>query len=292
MIIRLIISGLVIGSAYSLLGIGYSTIYRASGLLNFAHPDMLMLGGFFGMTFYKIMGLPFGAAIFLSVLCVSIIGALIQKNVIGNLQKKGSGLIYLVLSTVAVSMILQNVCQIIWGSMVIQVPPLFHIDSIQLFGANFQPEALVAIGASLICMVAVHVFFKYSRFGVAMRAASMDDMAARSCGINTALTTCCTFGVAAGIGALGGTLLGPLYGVSITFASSLGTKAFAGAVIGGYGNMYGAVVGGLLVGLLETFAAAIIPSQYKDFITYGLLLLILFIRPTGLLNDQKVFETR
>ena len=292
MFVRLLISGLVIGSAYSLLGIGYSTIYRASGLLNFSHPDMLMLGGFLGMTFYKLLGLPFWLAILLSVVCASVIGAIIQKNVIGSLQKQGAVLIYLVLSTVAVSMILQNICQLIWGSMVIQVPSLFSVDSIEIFGSSFQPEALVAIGASLICMFAVHLFFKCSRYGVAMRAASMDDMAARSCGINTALTTCCTFAVAAGIGALGGVLLGPLYGVSITFASSLGTKAFAGAVIGGYGNMYGAVAGGLLVGLLETFVAAMIPSQYKDFITYGLLLLILFVRPAGLLNDKKVFETR
>lgn len=292
MFIRLFISGLVIGSAYSLLGIGYSTIYRASGLLNFSHPDMLMLGGFFGMTFYKLMHLPFWLAILMSVVCTGVIGAMVQRNVIGRLQKKGSALIYLVLSTVAVSMILQNICQIIWGSMVIQVPPLFNISSIELLGVKFQPEALVAIGASLVCMFAIHLFFKYSRYGVAMRAASMDDMAARSCGINTSLTTCCTFGVAAAVGALGGALLGPLYGVSITFASSLGTKAFAGAVVGGYGNMYGAVVGGLLIGLLETFTAAVIPSQYKDFITYGLLLVILFVRPSGLLNDQKVFETR
>lgn len=119
MFVRLLISGLVIGSAYSLLGIGYSTIYRASGLLNFSHPDMLMLGGFLGMTFYKLLGLPFWLAILLSVVCASVIGAIIQKNVIGSLQKQGAVLIYLVLSTVAVSMILQNICQLIWGSMVI-----------------------------------------------------------------------------------------------------------------------------------------------------------------------------
>jgi branched-chain amino acid transport system permease protein len=288
MLLRLLLSGLVLGCMYGLIGIGYSTIYRASGMMTLAQGDLFSLGGYFGWTLYAILGLPFFLAVLISMAFMFIVGTAIERFYIGTMNKKQASMIFIVVGTAAISIILQNICTYIWPKSVVHFPPIFNNVSINIAGIAFQPENFLALGVSLICMIGIHYFMKKSKFGTAMRAAAQDKKAARACGIDVASTTRITWGIAAAVAALGGCLLGPIYGLYSSLGQSIGKKGFAGAVTGGYGNMYGAMIGGVFIGLVETMTAGYIDSSYKDLVAYGMLLLILVVKPTGIFNEKAL----
>ncbi len=289
--VRLLMGALVIGSTYGLIGLGSSLIYRASGLMNFAQGDLFMLGSFVGLTFYKILKLPFAISIILTAIVMFFLGFGIEKAIIRNVLRKQSNSIFVVLATIALSIFFRNLAMLIWGSSRIEFPTLFkNLNSVNISGIDFQSEQLMVILVALFCMVLIHLFLKKSKFGTAMRAAAQDPFAAQACGIDVSLTTGFTWGIAAIVASVGGMLYGPVYGVSISIGTAIGVRAFSGAVIGGYGNMLGAVIGGLLLGITETFAAGYISSEFKDFIAYGMLLLMLFVRPTGIFNERALQE--
>lgn len=289
-LIMVLVSGLVLGSIYGLIALGYSLIYKASGLMNFSQGDTLTLGVFLGYTFYGILGLPYWAAIILTAICAFVIGILMERFVIRKLQDRHVQAIYIVLATIAISYIMQNSVQTIWGTKMLNYKSVFGILGIKIFGVTLQPESLLCVGVALLCMLILHFFMKHTLFGVSMRAAAMDAKAAQACGINTSLTTAVTWAVSAALAALAGVLLGPIYGVYISLGASIGRKGFASAVMGGYGNMYGAMIGGLLLGVLEIAATTYISSVYKDMISYGLLLIFLFVKPTGIFNERAITE--
>lgn len=155
-------------------------------------------------------------------------------------------------------------------------------------GVTYQTEALLCIGVALICMLSLHIFMKKSSFGIAMRAAAMDHAAARSCGINVESTTRITWAISVSVAGLAGVLIGPLYGVTTTLGTSMSTKGFASAVVGGYGDMYGAILGGGVLAFLETFAAGYLSSSLKQMVAYIVVLVMLFVKPRGLLNVEAV----
>ena len=179
---------------------------------------------------------------------------------------------------------------IAWGTKTQYFPSFFGIPSINLFGVNIQPEAAFCIVVSFIIMIALHIFTKYTKYGTAMRAAAMDPLAAKACGVNPSMTTALTWGISAAIAGFGGMLIGPVYGVYTTLGSTTGRKGFAGAVMGGFGNMYGALLGGILLGLIETFVSSYVSSTYKDLVAYGLLLIFLYVKPTGIFNEKSLTE--
>lgn len=290
MFMNLLISGLVLGGIYGLIGLGYSLIYKASGLMTFTQGDIMTLGAFLGITFYHTLGFPFPIALAITVLIAFVFGILLEKGVIRQLQKKNVNAIYVVLATIAVSYIIQNGTQRVWGTITLFFPAVFGVSTVKVLGTNVQPEALLCVALSLACMLALHFFMTKTKFGTAMRASSMDPMAARSCGVNTSMTTGITWGLAAGLAAIGGVLIGPMYGVYSTLGSVIGRKGYSGAIIGGYGNMYGAMVGGLLLGLTETFLAGYVSSTYKNLIAYIILLAFLFLKPTGLFNERAIAD--
>lgn len=290
MFMNLLISGLVLGGIYGLIALGYSLIYKASGLMTFTQGDIMTLGAFLGITFYHTLGLPFPIALAITVLIAFAFGMLLEKGIIRQLQKKNVMPIYVVLATIAVSYIIQNGTQRIWGTITLYFPAVFGVSTIKVLGLNVQPEALLCVVLSLVCMLILHFFMTKTKFGTAMRASSMDPMAARSCGINTSMTTGITWGLAAGLAAIGGVLIGPMYGVYSTLGSVIGNKGYSGAIIGGYGNMYGAMVGGMLLGLAETFLAGYVSSTYKNLMAYIILLAFLFLKPTGLFNERAIAD--
>jgi branched-chain amino acid transport system permease protein len=214
---------------------------------------------------------------------------LIEWGIIRNLVgKRNLAPIYIILATIAVSYIIQNGVQGIWGTNAQFFPAIFKISSVKIFNREVQWEAVFCIITAAIIMVILHCYMKYTKMGTAMRASAMDPMAARACGINVYLSTGITWGLATGLAALGGLLMGPIYGVYSMLGANIGRKGFSSAVIGGYGNMYGAMVGGIVLGLLETLVAGYVSSVYKDMIGYLLLLLFLFIRPTGIFNESAI----
>lgn len=290
MLVQVLISGLVIGCIYGLIALGYSLIYKASGLMSFAQGDMLTLGAFLGYLFYGIFQFPFVLSLFSVMLGMFSLGLLIEKGIIRTLLNNNVLPVYIVLATIAMSYIIQNAAMMLWGTQTLSFPSIFGIPLVKVFGVKVQPEALFCILMSLVTMIGLHVFMKYTRFGTAMRAAAMDAAAAKACGINVSFSTGVTWGLSAGIAALGGMLIGPIYGVFTTLGAVIGRKGFSSAVIGGFGNMYGAIAGGLILGLIETFTSAYISSAYKDMISYSILLLFLFVKPAGLFNEQVLTD--
>ena len=291
MFLRLLISGLVLGGIYGLIALGYGLIYKASGLMSFTQGDVLTLGAFLGLFFFDVLKLPYVVSLLLTVFLAFSFGFLLEKGVIRQLVKKNVMAIYVVLATIAVSYIIQNGVERIWGSITLYFPSVFPVSSVKVLGTSIQPEALMCVGISLLCMILLHFFMTKTRFGTAMRASAMDPLAACSCGVNTSLTTGVTWGISAGLAAIGGMLIGPMYGVYAILGSTLGRKGFSSAVIGGYGNMYGAMVGGLLLGLAETFITGYVTSTYKNLIAYIILITFLFIKPTGLFNERAIQDS-
>ena len=286
----LLVKGLILGSIYGLIALGYSLIYKASGLLSFVQGDMITVGAYLGLTFYKVLGLPIWLSMLLTFLCAFAFGMLLEKGVIRVLLNKNVIPIYVILATIAVSYIIQNAAQAAYGTVTQRFPPIFSKSSLTLFGVTDQTEAWFAIAVAIALMVILHFFMTKTRFGTAMRGSAMDALAAESCGINTALSTGITWGLSAAIASIAGMLLGPMYGVYTTLGSTIGRKGFSGAVMGGYGNMYGAMLGGLILGCLETFVAGAGFGTSKNFIAYIVLILFLFVKPTGIFNEKAIAD--
>ena len=288
MYLTVLISGLVIGSIYGLIALGYSMIYKSSGLLSFVQGDIMTLGAFLGLTFYSYLGLPFVVSLLLTVLCAVAFGFALEKGVIRPLLNKNVMAVYIVLATIAISYIVQNGSMVAWGSITLNFPSIFGVSTIRIGNINVQPEAIMCIAVGFVCMLLLHFYMTKTRLGTSMRAASMDAMAAESCGIDVSLSTGLSWGLSAVLAAIAGILIGPIYGVYTTLGATNGRKGFSSAVIGGYGNMYGAILGGIILGLVETFSASLISSTYKNLIAYCLLLIFLLVKPTGIFNEKAV----
>ncbi len=289
MVGRLIIGALMIGAVYSVVGIGYSMIYKASGLMSLCQGDMLMFGAFLGLLFYKTLKLPFPIALLITTVLMFFLGMGIQKFFVIPLLKKASGFASVILCTLALSYVLQNSALLGWGARMYQFPDIFKKRSVKIFGIGVAPSNLMVLIVAIIVMIALHFFMTKTKFGTAMRAAALDETAASAVGINVTITKGAAWGIASALAGAIGCLLGPVYGVYTTMGTLIGQKGFAGAVAGGYGNMYGAIIGGMFFGFAETFITAYISTSYKDCISFGILILILTVMPTGFLR-AKVLE--
>lgn len=194
--LTLCISGVMLGCIYGL-------IYKASGLMSFVQGDMLTLGAFLGLTFYSILGLTYWLSLLLTMLCAFAFGMLLEKGVIRRLLNKKVMPIYVVLATIAISYILQNGSQLIWGTWTLNFPSVFKVSTVKLFGLlAVQPEVILCLILSMVSMVVLHLFMNKTKLGTAMRTSSMDSMAAESCSINVSLTTGITWGVSAMLAAM------------------------------------------------------------------------------------------
>lgn len=285
MIVQLIIGALAIGSVYGVVGLGYGLIYKASGLMTLAQGDMLMIGAFLGMTFYKYLSLPFIVSLLLTMAIMFALGMFIERVMVTKLLEKGAQTVYVILCTISISMLLQNGAMLSWGSNVMQFPSIFKTQTINIFGFKIAPEYLLCLGVGIFCMIVLHFFMTKSKFGTSMRAAAQDELAASSVGINVPATKGAAWGIASMLAGTVGVVVGPIFGVYTTMGAMIGQKAFASAVVGGYGNMYGAIVGGMFFGFLETFISAYVTSVYKDFISFGILILVMIVMPTGLFRE-------
>jgi branched-chain amino acid transport system permease protein len=249
---------------------------------------LITIGAFLGFSLYAVLGLPIYVAAALTFLLAFLLGFLVEKGVIRRMINKGVLPIYIVIATIGISYIIQNTLQATYGTETRGFPQIFDSGTATFFGVTAQAEAWLCLVVSVVLMLILHFFMTKSKFGTAMRGAAMEPLAAESCGINTALTTGITWGLSAGVASIAGILIGPLYGVFTTLGANIGMKGFSGAVIGGYGNMYGAMIGGLVLGLTETFIAGYWSGTYKNLIAYTLLILFLFIKPTGIFNERAI----
>ena len=265
-IIRLVIGALMIGSVYAVMGMSYSLIYKATGLMNLAQGDFLMLGAFVGLTFYKTLGLNIVLSFILTFIVMFALGYVVQRYLITSLLNKGASFSFIILCTSALSLAFQNGSQIIWSPYTLPFPAIFDTGAVDIFGAKVAPENLLVLFIAAFGAIGLFLFINKTKLGTAMRASALDQTAASSVGINVQLTKGITWGLSAGLAGVVGMALGPVYGVYSTMGAMIAQKAFAGAVTGGYGNIYGAVIGGLFYGFVETFTAAYVSTAYKDVI--------------------------
>lgn len=287
MFTEIIINGLTMGCIYALIALGYSMVYGILQIINFAHGDIFMLGTFIGLTLVKVFNLPILPAMAISMLITAAIGMTIERFAYRPLRM--SDRLAPLLSALGVSIVLSNTAQIIWGTETHGFPQLLPTVMLDIGGVMISSLQLIIIALSIILMLALYYVVQHSKWGIAMRAVSYNMQYARLMGIDVDRVIAITFAVGSSLAAAAGILVGVYYdAVFPTMGYSAGLKAFTAAVLGGIGNVPGAMLGGIILGLAENIGAAYLASGFRDAIAFGILVLILLIRPTGLLG--KVYQ--
>lgn len=281
---QLLVGGIAVGCIYALIGLGYSLIYSASALMSFVQGEIFMLGAYVAYTIYVSLHIPFVLAVLLAIGIMFLFGIVLQRGMISPLLKRGAQQIHIVLATIGLSIFLKNFAMIVWGSDVKNFPSALGENPISIANSSISPQQIAIVLVTIACMVGLHLFMSRTKLGTSLRAAAQDPMAAGVVGINVPLTVGIAWALAAALSAVAGILLAPIYGVYPKMGAILSTKGFAAAVLGGYGNMYGAIIGGLIFGVVETMAAGYISSSFKDIISFGVLILVLFVMPHGILK--------
>lgn len=281
-IAQYIVSGLTTGAVYALVALGFCLIYNATHVVNFAQGDFLSLGGLMMYTFLVAAGLPGPLSFPLAVLAVALVGGLLERLCIR--PAKSRQVMVLIFITIAASILMRGVFKHLWGKEPLALPPLSPETPLKLLGATFTPQNLWVLGMTIAAIVLLMWFFGRTLIGKAMRATALNPRAASLMGVDVHRMTLYSFALAGALGALAGVLITPITSLSYDVGVIMGLKGFAAAVLGGYGSFPGAILGGLVLGLLESLFAGLVSSVYKDAAAFVVLLLVLFVRPGGLLG--------
>ena len=279
-----LISGISLGSVYALIALGYTMVYGIAKMLNFAHGDVIMVGGYISFCAVSYLGLPGWIGVVLAVLVCTVLGVVIERLAYKPLRAAPS--LAVLITAIGVSYFLQNSALLIWGAASISYPPLIS-GSLPLFGGKLSIPyvSLLTVVVCLVIMAALTTFINQSNMGKAMRACSEDKGAAQLMGINVNATISTTFAIGSALAAIAGVLLCSSYSIlSPTTGSMPGIKAFTAAVFGGIGSIPGAFLGGLLLGIIESLAKAYISTNLANSIVFAVLIVVLLVRPAGLLG--------
>ncbi|MDY6952480.1 MAG: branched-chain amino acid ABC transporter permease [Thermodesulfobacteriota bacterium] len=282
---QFLFSGLTTGSIYGLIAIGFGVVHNASGIMNLLQCEFITLGGMITVTFYSFMGVPLALAIPLAIITVTLIGALFERSAIRTARSQQ--ILVLIFITIGASISVKGLALIIWGSDPFVLPPFSGNRPIHLLKATIVPQNLWIFAITLFVVIALYFFFKKSVTGKAMRAVSCNQRAAALAGISVNRMILLSFAMSGALGAVAGIIIAPITTTSYDVGFMLGLKGFSAAVLGGYGSMPGAILGGLLLGVMESLATGLISSAYKNAIAFIILLLVLFIRPSGLLGSPE-----
>jgi len=283
MFIQQLINGIALGSFYALIALGYSMVYGILRIVNFAHGDVFMIGMFLGLFFTRSLGLPFWIAFPAAALVTALMGMLIERVAYRPIRVADK--LAVLISALGVSIFLQNLAMLVWGTETHAFQIGVTRKTIRLPGFSVSSLQLVVILLCLILMTALYLVVNRTKLGMAMRATSHDAVSARLVGINTDRVISITFGIGSLLACVAGLLVGIYYdAVYPTIGYSYGLKAFAAAVLGGIGSLPGAMVGGFLLGIAENFGAGYISSGYRDAFAFGIMILMLIVRPSGLLG--------
>lgn len=285
-LIQSLVYGLNLGSIYALTALGYTMVYGIIRMINFAHGDFIMVGGF--TLFYTIpvmrnLGLPPWLAVIAAIVVCVMVGVLTEQ--IAYKPVRGQGSTTALITALGMSLVLENGALVLFGSAPRNVPPMFNLPAINLFGTSISGQTLLTLGIGVVVMIVLSLFIKYTKLGKAMRAVPEDKVASTLVGINVNKIITITFAIGSGLAAIASMMYTTSY-VSIKneLGITLGLKAFVAAVLGGIGSVAGAMVGGLLLGIVEILVKVyMLPGTYEA-VTYLLLIVVLLVRPTGLLG--------
>jgi branched-chain amino acid transport system permease protein len=282
--LQFVASGLTAGAIYALVALGFSIIFNASGAINFAQGEFVMIGGMSAATLWA-AGVPLAAALFAAVGAAVLVALIVEKLAIEPARHAGT--VTLIIITIGVSLFLRGAAQLVWGKGVHRLPAFSSEQPISFMGATILPQSLWVLGGAALAVTALSAFYGRTLLGKAMLATSYNRLAAQLVGIDTRAVLFASFGLAAALGALGGVLIAPIAFTSYDAGIMLGLKGFAAAMLGGLGSFGGAVIGGLVLGLLEGLGAGFLSSAYKDAIAFVVILAVLFLMPGGLLGARR-----
>lgn len=283
MFLTQVLNGLQLGSIYALVALGYTMVYGIILLLNFAHGDIIMFGSYVTWIALVQLGLNPAIAVLLAIFGCVVLGVLIDKVAYAPLREAPR--LSILITAIGVSYLLENGVQLLLGADAKVVPSIIDLGTVQVFGSTLSGTALLTVAVTIVATVVLTLLVQKTRLGKAMRAVSEDMGAARLMGVNVNSTISFTFAVGSALAGIAAILYSMAYQqVSPTMGVMLGTKAFVAAVLGGIGSIPGAVIGGLIVGFSEVFVAAFGLSVWQDAVVFLLLILVLVVKPTGLLG--------
>jgi branched-chain amino acid transport system permease protein len=284
-LLQSVFSGLTVGAVYALVALGFTLIYNASDVINFAQGEFVMLGGMV-TVFAAAAGVPLPLAALLAIAAAVVTGLALHRFAIE--PARGASAVTLIIITIGASILIRGLAQLVFDRQFHALPAFSGEDPIRVLGASILPQSLWVLGGAAAIVLALWLFMERTLLGKAVRATAANRLAARLVGIDTALVLALAFGISGAIGAIAGILITPITLTSFAVGTLLALKGFAAAMLGGMGNPVGAVAGGLVLGLLESLAAGFISSTYKDAVAFLVILGVLFVLPQGLLGRRAV----
>jgi branched-chain amino acid transport system permease protein len=277
-------SGITVGAIYALVALGFTLIYNASEVVNFAQGEFVMLGGM-TTVFLALVGVPLPFAAAAAVAIAVVVGLALHRFAIET--ARGATPVILIIITIGASIFLRGLAQVVFDKRFHSLPPVFGSEPIRIADASILPQSLVVLAGACVVVVLLAAFTGRTLFGKALIATAANRLAALLVGIDTRRIVGFSFAVSAAIGAVAGILIAPITLTSYDVGTLLALKGFAAAMLGGIGSAVGAIVGGLIVGLMEAFAAGYVSSAYKDAVAFLVILAVLFARPQGVFGRAK-----
>ena len=287
-LLQVLITGLGQGCLYGLIALGFVLIYKATEIVNFAQGELLMMGAFFGVTYIGILGLPYWLGLLLTIISMAVFGYLLDKLIIRSMI--GESQFSVIILTISIGFILRSVAGAFWGNDILSLETPYSGKMADIAGLVIAQDYLVVIAGTIILSLALFLFFRFSSLGVAMQASSQNQLAAYYMGIPVKRVFSLIWAVSAMVASVAGVLMAPISLVSPSMGF-IGIKAFAAAVIGGFGSLPGALLGGLIIGGTEQLAGTYLPLGFQEITAYLIMFLVLTIRPQGLfaqIQQKKV----
>ncbi|TMV92305.1 branched-chain amino acid ABC transporter permease [Thioclava sp. BHET1] len=282
-LLQFLLSGVTVGAVYALVALGFTIIYNASDVVNFAQGEFVMLGGMITVFTYQ-AGLPLPLAAVLAIAITSLVGVALNKLALE--PARGAPVVSLIIITIGASIFIRGAAQLIFDKQLHRFPSFSGDQPIHILGATLVPQSLWVIGGAVLVFIGLWLFFTKTLTGKAVLATANNRLAAQLVGINTGWIMTLSFALSAAIGALAGVLVTPITLVGYDVGVGLALKGFAAAMLGGMGNPKGALVGGIGLGLLEALTAGYLSSQYKDAVAFIVILAVLFVMPQGLFGKS------
>lgn len=287
LILEQLLTSLVMGASYGLVAIGFNLIFGILGLIQFAHFEVYMVGGFMGLMAASFLKANLAVVLLAGMVSAGVLGMIIEKTAFYPIRSQSPHTGFF--SSIAVSIILQNAAMKIWGTEHSHFPNLISHESFSLGPVQVTKVQLIIFGLVIVLLVGLRMVLYRTKIGVAVRAVTFNKNAATLMGINTDTTICISFGVASALAGAAGVIMGLYYNmVWPLMGATTGLKAFIAVVIGGIGSLTGSILGGVILGIAEGFGSAFISSTWRDGICFGVLILVLLIRPAGLFRGKSV----
>lgn len=288
-IIQSLVSGIVVGSIYALVALGFVLIYKSTAVINFAQGELLLFGAFLCLTLVTALKIPFWLAFFATLIAAALLGLLLEKLFLRPMI--GEPVISIIMLTIGLASVLKGIIHIIWGSETKVYPEVFPAEPIVMGGVSVSQVYVYSVAFAIICLILFNLFFRFSSAGIAMRAVANDQQAAQSMGISIKRIFGIAWAIASVVASIGGILIGNINGVNSSL-SAFGLKVFPAVILGGLDSIPGAILGGLIIGILEALSGIYLDPLFeggtKEVIPFVILVIVLMIKPYGLFGTEEI----